>query len=167
MKKIITIVFLLIWLPPVMCAEEKEKVDHVERGKAYFKSGFYQLTPKHRQIEAKEQYIQAVKELKQAIAANPDDEVAYRYLARVYAVQKKPAEAATAYQKVIALNPWDVDTYVLAALALVESQQYNRAVKTLQAAKEYTDDNMVLLKIDGYIAKIEGYRNSKEVSDVK
>lgn len=167
MKKIITIVFLLILLQPAIFAEEKEKTDHVERGKAHFKSGFYQLTPKHRQAEAAEQYVQAIKEFKQAIAVNPDDEAAYRSLARVYAVQEKPAEAAAAYLKVTELNPQDVDVYVLAALGLVESKQYDKAVKTLQAAKGYTEDKAALLKLDGYIAKIEAHRNAKEVSNVK
>jgi tetratricopeptide (TPR) repeat protein len=167
MKKIITIVFLLILLQPVIFAEEKERTDHLEKGKAHFKSGFYQLTPKHRQGEAEQQYAQAVREFKQAIAANPDNEAAYRQLARVYAVQKKPAEAAAAYQKVIELNPSDIDTYVLASLALVESHQYDHAVKTLQAAKGYTEDKEALLKIDAYIEKIRVHRNSKGVSNVK
>lgn len=167
MRKIITMVFLLILLQVAIFAEEKEKADHVERGKIHFKSGFYQLTPKHRQVEAKEQYVLAIREFKRAIAVNPDNEAAYRHLARVYAVQKKPAEAAVAYQKVIELNPSDVDTYVLAALALVESHQYDQAVKTLQTAKGYTEDKSALLKIDSYIAKIEAHRNGKEVSNVK
>ena len=167
MKKIITIVSLLILLQPAVFGGEKEKTDHVEQGKAYFKSGFYQLTPKHRQAEAEQQYVQAIKEFKQAIAANPDDEAAHRHLARVYAVQKKPAKAAAAYQKVIALNPGDVDTYVLAALYLVESQQYDKAVKALQDAKGYTEDKAALLKIDSYIAKIEAHRKGKGVSNVK
>jgi len=167
MKKIITIVSLLILLQPAVFAEEKEKTNHVERGKSHFKSGFYQLTPKHRKAEAEQQYVQAIQEFKKAIAANPNDELAHRHLARVYAVQKKPAEAAAAYQKVIALNPGDVDTYVLAALYLAESQQYDKAVKTLQDAKGYTEDKAALLKIDSYIVKIEVYRSGKEVSNVK
>ncbi len=167
MKKIITIMSLLILLQSTIFADEKEKTDHIERGKDHFKSGFYQLTPQHRKAESEQQYVQAVKEFKKAIAANPNDEAAHRYLARVYAVQKKPAEAAAAYQKVITLNPGDVDTYVLAALYLVESQQYEKAVKTLQAAKAHTEDKTALLKIDSYIAKIEAYRSGKEVSNVK
>jgi len=167
MKRIITIVFLLILLQPAIFAEEKEKTNHLEKGKAHFKSGFYQLAPKHRQPEAEQQYVQAIKEFKQAIVTNPDDEAAYRNLARVYAVQKKPAEAAAAYLKVTELNPQDVDAYVLAALGLVESKQYDKAVKTLQSAKGYTEDKAALSKLDGYIAKIEAHRNGKEVSNVK
>ena len=167
MKEIINIVLCLILLQSAVWAEEKEKMDYVERGKAYFDTGFYQLTPKHRQVEAAQQYVLEIRELKKAIAANPDDEAAYRHLARVYVVQHHPAEAAAAYQKVIALNPRDIDTYVLAALALVEMQQYDKAIKMLQAAKGYTDDKTALLKIDSYIAKIEAQQNGKEVSDVK
>lgn len=167
MKEIINIVLCFILLQSAVWAEEKEKMDYVERGKAYFDTGFYHLTTKHRQVEAAQQYALAVREFKKAIAANPDDEVAYRHLARVYVVQHRPAEAAAAYQKVIALNPGDVTTYVPAALALVEMQQYDKAIKTLQAAKGYTDDKAALLKIDSYIAKIEAYQNGKEVSDVK
>jgi len=167
MKKIIAIGFLLILLQAAISAGEKENTDHVERGKSHFKSGFYQLTPKHRQAEAEQQYVQAVQEFKKAITANPEDEAAYRNLARVYAVQKKPAEAAAAYLKVTELNPQDVDIYVLAALGLVESKQYDKAVKTLQTAKGYTEDKAALLKLDDYIAKIEAHRNGKEVSNVK
>jgi len=82
-------------------------------------------------------------------------------------VQKKPAEAAAAYLKVTELNPQDVDIYVLAALGLVESKQYDKAVKTLQMAKGYTEDKAALSKLDDYIAKIEAHRNGKEVSNVK
>ena len=167
MQKIIKTISFFIFLQQTMYADTKVETDYVEQGKAYFKKGFYQLTPKNRQAEAAQQYIQAVQKFKQAIAVNPDDEAAYRHLARVYAVHKKPEKAAAAYQKVIELNPWDVDTYVFAALALFESQQYEKAIKILQTAKDYTTDNAVRLKIDNYIEKIEAYYHSKDISDVK
>ena len=167
MKKFITIVFLLLVLQPAIFAEEKEKADHVEQGKAHFKSAFYQLTPKHRKEEAAKQYALAIREFKKAIAANPDNEAAYRHLARLYMVQERSAEAAVAYQKVIALNPVDGDVYLRAASALYQSEQYREAIKTLQAAKGLTDDKFVLAKIDEYIATIEGRISAGEVSDAK
>lgn len=163
MKNVIKIIFLLLLCQPEIYAD----TDYIEQGKAHFKSGFYHLTPKQHLSEAKLQYVQAIKEFKQAIEVDPNNETAYRYLARIYAIQQRPAEAAEAYQKVITLNPWDVDTYVLAALALFESKQYDSAVKTLQVAKEYTGDKVIHLKIDSYISKIELHGSAKEVLNAK
>lgn len=167
MEKKRVMIILVLLLQTASFAEEKEKVDHIQMGISYFKSGFYKWTPKHRQSEAEQAYAKAIQEFKQAIAANPDDASAYRNLARVYSVQKKPKKAAAAYLDALSLDPWDVDTYVLAALALIESQQYSKAIQTLQTAKGYTDDKVILQKIDDYIMKIGTYRNNKEVSDAK
>ena len=155
MKRITILLFLLL-LQPAVWAEGKGEAGDVERGIAHFNTGFYQLTPKHRTAEAAREYALALREFK----------AAYRHLARLYEVQHRPAEAAAAYKRVIALNPGDVDVYLSAALALVESRQYDEAVATLRAAQGYTDDRGALQKIDGYIRKIET-RRSGEVSHAK
>ena len=165
MKRITILLFLLL-LQPAVWAEGKGEAGDVERGIAHFNTGFYQLTPKHRTAEAAREYALALREFKGAIAADPQNEAAYRHLARLYEVQHRPAEAAAAYKRVIALNPGDVDVYLSAALALVESRQYDEAVATLRAAQGYTDDRGALQKIDGYIRKIET-RRSGEVSHAK
>lgn len=164
MKKIIRIMLLLILMQPAVFAEE---ADHLAEGKAHFENGFYQLTPKHLQAKAAREYALAIREFNKAIVADPENVSAYRYLARVYSVQKNHAKAAEAYLKVITLDPKDINTYVLAALELIESQQLDKAIRTLQSAKELTDDKAVLQKLDSYIVKTEDFRNSKEVSDVK
>ncbi len=164
MKKIFIAILLLILLQPTVFAEE---TDHLEQGKAHFKNAFYRLTPKHRQAEAAQEYSQAIHEFKKVITAHPNNKDAYRYLGRVYSMQDRPAKAAEAYLKVIELDPQEVDTYVLAAVELIGSQQYDKAIQTLQAAKEHTGNKSVLQKIDVYINRIEVYRNEKEVSDVK
>jgi tetratricopeptide (TPR) repeat protein len=163
MKTIISL--LLFLLLPLMAAGTGEPGD-VERGKAHFETGFYRLTPEHRAAEAAREYALAVQAFKRAIAADPENEAAFRALARVYEVQQRPAEAAAAYKKVIALNPGDVDVYLFAALALAESRQYTEAIETLRAAKGYTGEEGALKKIDGYILKIETHMK-EEVSHAK
>jgi tetratricopeptide (TPR) repeat protein len=165
MKRIGLLVLFLLLLQPAVWAEGHAERSDVEQGRAHFETGFYRLTPKHRAAEAAREYALAIRAFKQAIAADPENEAAYRHLARVYEVQHRPAEAAAAYQKVIALNPGDVDVYLFASLALVESRQYDEAIETLQRARGYTDDTTALRKIDGYIMKIEKRRT--EVSDAK
>jgi tetratricopeptide (TPR) repeat protein len=157
MKSAVLMLFLLLLQPAAVAAGKAEAGD-VERGRAHFEAGFYRLTPKHRAAEAAREYALAVRSFRQAIAADPENEAAYRHLARVYAVQRRPAEAAAAYKKVIALNPGDVDVYLFAALYLAESQRYGEAIKILWSAKGYTEDKAALRKIDGYIGKIEKRR---------
>lgn len=128
---------------------------HNQKGLSHYKKGFYTLTPKHQKEEASKEYGLAVQEFKKALSVNPDYAEAHRNLARVYYVQKKFLKAAEHYKKLTNLDPYDIDSYVLTALAYAEAQKYSEAQEELENAKNMTADPVILKKLDGYIEKIE------------
>ena len=164
MRKKHTLLCLLVLIHTVTYAED---MDHATQGMAHFKKAFYQFTPKHLQSEAALEYAQAIDEFKKAIIANPENVSAYRSLARVYSVQKNHTAAAAAYLKVIALDSRDTDAYVLAALELIESQEFDRAIKILQEAKESTEDEAALQKLDNYITSIKTLNSKRGIQNAK
>jgi tetratricopeptide (TPR) repeat protein len=128
---------------------------HNQKGLSHYKNGFYNLTPKHQKEEALKAYGLAIQEFKKALAVNPDYAEAHRNLARVYYVQKKYLKAAEHYKNLTNLDPYDIDAYILTALAYAEAKRYSEAKKELEIAKNMTADPMIHEKLNGYIEKIE------------
>jgi tetratricopeptide (TPR) repeat protein len=123
------------------------------QGLIHFKQGYYDLTPKGRKTEAHEQLKLAEKAFRKAIDIDGDCIDAHRNLARLYYVQRKFSQAATAYAQVIRLAPKDIDTYVHMALAQIEMGNFGEAVRYLEAARNQTNDERIIQQLDSYIAK--------------
>jgi tetratricopeptide (TPR) repeat protein len=131
---------------------------HNEKGLSHFKKGFYSLTPQHRKKEASQEYGLAIQEFKKALAINPANAETHRNLARVYYIQKKFLQAAEHYKKLTELDPYDIDSYVLTALAYAEAQRYAEARVQLEIAKNMTADLRIIEKLDGYLEKLDQQR---------
>jgi tetratricopeptide (TPR) repeat protein len=127
---------------------------HNRKGLEYFKEGFYQRIPKGQQREADRAFELAETEFRNAIALKSDFVDAHRNLARLLFVRKQFADAAESYKNVTRLAPHDLDAYVQAALAFIELEQFDEAVRQLAIAKTQTDDREVIGKLEGYIQKI-------------
>lgn len=128
---------------------------HNKQGLVHFEKGFYELTPHHRNEEAEQQYGLAIQEFKKALAIDPDYAQAHRNLGRVYFVQGKFLMAAKHYKKLTDLDPRDIDSYVLTALAYAEAGKYVDARARLETAKRMTTDEKILGKLDDYIKKLD------------
>ena len=128
---------------------------HNQKGLSHFKKGFYHFTPKHRAEEASQEYDRAIQEFKKALAINPANAETHRNLARVYYVQKKFLQAAEHYKKLTELDPYDIDSYVLTALAYAEAQRYAEARAQLEIAKNMTADLRIIEKLDSYLEKLD------------
>ena len=97
---------------------------------------------------------QAEKAFLQAIEANGDFLDAHLNLARLYYLQKKFGRAADEYAEVLRLNPGDIDNYALMALVQTELGNFQEAIHYLETAKQHTDDEQIMRKLDGYIQKV-------------
>jgi tetratricopeptide (TPR) repeat protein len=135
-----------------------DEVYYNKKGMSHFKKGFYEFTPQKRKKEAEQQYGLAIQQFQKALALNPDYAEAHRNLGRVYSVRGQFTKAATHYKKLTALDPHDIDSYVLTALAYAEADQYDDARAELETAKSMTTDKQVIKKLDHYIEKLEQAR---------
>ena len=135
-------------------AQSPEAVSANERGLAHFKHGYYDLTPRGRKAEAHEELAQAEKAFLRAIKSNSDFLDAHRNLARLYYLQEKFEQAAGEYTEVMRLDPDDIDNYALMALVQTELGNFPEAIHYLETAKQHTDDEQVVRKLDGYIQKV-------------
>ena len=131
---------------------------HNEKGLEYYHKGFNDLTPKKKDMEAEQNYQQAIAEFEKAIATNPDYVEAHRNLARVYYVKKDYQRAAEQYKKVTMLDPTDVDSYVNLSLAYTKLNRYEDAIQELENAKAQTSDGSLIKRLDEYIQKIQQNR---------
>ena len=135
---------------------------HIARGRVYFEEAYYRLIPSRRESQAAERFSEAIIEFEKAILANPENQLAYRMLARVFHVQGRYAEAAEAYRQLSALNPSDIDVYVRTALVLSYLHRFGESIDALRTAKTRTTDYRVIERLDGYIRKLENARSTRE-----
>jgi tetratricopeptide (TPR) repeat protein len=138
--------------------KDREEVSYNKKGLDYFKKGFYELAPKSRSQEAAQYYELAILEFKKAIATNDRYVEAHRNLARVYYVQKKFGKSIEKYKNVTLLDPYDIDTYVNLALAYVQRENYDQVIEQLETAKNWTENEAIIDKLNGYIKKLEQER---------
>ena len=134
---------------------QKDAEYYVEEGMDLFKKAYYEDLPNGKRKEAADNFERAAVAFKRAIAIKKDSVQARRHLARVYYVQKRYLAAAEQYREVTILNPSDIDTHVITALAYTKAQRYAEAIEQLMTAKAWTRDKAVIQKLDGYIKKIE------------
>jgi len=163
--KSVVVVFLILWTASALtaagpspqktpAAPAREQATHLQRGLASFEQGFYEFLPKGRRAEADAAFAAAVQELKAALEAEPGNARAHRTLARIYVVRKDHMAAAGQYRRLTEIDPFDLDSYVLAALYLGEAGRFGEARIELERAKGRTADARALALLDSYLAKL-------------
>jgi len=132
-----------------------EEVYHSQEGEAHFKKGFYDLIPRQKKEEAAQELGLAIQEFQQALAINPACSEAHKNLARLYYIQGKFLQSAMHYEKLTELNPDDIDSYVLAALAYAQAEKFAEARAQLESAKKIAVDEQISNKLNEYLKKLE------------
>jgi tetratricopeptide (TPR) repeat protein len=129
-----------------------------KQGIKFFKHGYYDLLPRGKKEEAHKNLELAEKAFQKAIELDRDFLEAHRNLARLYYLQEKFDQAASQYFQVLRLDPNDIDTYVQMALAQIELGNFDKAIQYLETAKNRTDDQEVIQRLDQYITKTKQAR---------
>jgi tetratricopeptide (TPR) repeat protein len=129
-----------------------------QRGMKFFNHGYYDLLPRGKKEEAHKNLEMAEKAFQKAIQLDRDFLEAHRNLARLYYLQENFEQAASQYFQVLRLDPNDIDTYVQMALAQIELGNFDEAIQYLETAKDKTDDQEVIEKLDQYITKTKQAR---------
>jgi tetratricopeptide (TPR) repeat protein len=141
---------------PPQPSGQPEQSERVRKGVGHFDRAFYELTPQKRDRDAAREFDLAVAEFQGELAARPTSTVAHRYLARIYTARGDFGNAAEHYDRLMALEPLDVDVCVLAALAHAEDGRFAEARARLAAARLRTEDPAVLARLADYAAKLNG-----------
>ena len=140
--------------PPGLPTSGGPQSEPVRRGVGHFDKAFYDLTPHQRNLEASQEYDLAIAEFQRELAVRPSSATAHGYLARIYYLRKQFDKAAAHYDKLAEADPFNLDAYVLAALAFAENGQIPEARDRLAAAKNHTADPEALKRLDGYLATL-------------
>jgi|GEM_PF-4986279 len=134
---------------------QADQLSHLQRGAARFERGFYELLPKNRKAEAEVEFAAAAREYELALAEEPLSREAHRGLARVFYIRKNYVDAAAHYRRLTEIDPFDIDSYALAALALGESGRLAEARTELEKARLRTADPHALTMLDGFLRKLD------------
>lgn len=134
--------------------QARPRETHLQRGLASFDRGFYEFLPKNRKAEAEQAFAFAVAELEMAVEADPNSQEAHKALARVHYVRQNYLKAAEQYRRLTEIDPFDLDSYALAALSLSEAGRFAEARIELEKAKARTTDPKALSLLDGYLTKL-------------
>lgn len=132
--------------------------DKMQAAVAHFDKAFYELTPKKRDVEAAAEFDLAIAAFDAALAEKPASAEAHMYLARIHAARKEFRQAAAHYDRVAAIEPFNVDACVLAALAYVDANDVPEAGRRLAEARLRTRDPDVLARLDTYVAKLDALK---------
>lgn len=141
--------------PGLPLARGGEQSEGLRRGVGHFDKAFYDLTPHKRDVEASREYDLAIAEFQRELAVRPASAEAHAYLARIYYLRNQFDKAATHYDQLTALDPYNIDAYVLAALAYAEGGDIAVARTRLETAKHQTTDPGALRRLDEYLAKLQ------------
>jgi tetratricopeptide (TPR) repeat protein len=141
--------------PPGLPTSGGPQSEPVRRGVGHFDKAFYDLTPHKRDLEASQEYDLAIVEFQRELAVRPSSATAHGYLARIYYLRKQFDKAAGHYDKLTELDPFNIDAYVLAALAYAEDGEIAEARTRLETAKHQTTDPSALSRLDEYLAKLQ------------
>lgn len=132
----------------------RDQSSHLQRGVAAFEQGFYEFLPKNRKAEAVQAFGTAIRELELALETEPNSREAHRTLARAYAVRQDHLAAASHYRRLTEIDPYDIDSYALAALSLAEAGRFAESKVELEKAKGRTADPHALTLLDDYLRKL-------------
>jgi tetratricopeptide (TPR) repeat protein len=158
-RKVLVLLLAAFWAaslaaPPAAAIQKdpggqaREKASPIQKGRASFEAGFYEFLPKGRKAEAEQAFAAAIREFMSALADDPNSIEAHRGLARVCAVRQNHLEAARHYRRVTELDPFDLDSYVLAAVSLTETGRFAEARIELEKAKGRTVDERALATLE-------------------
>ncbi len=147
-------------VPAAQGSQEPSANDLVAQAKAHFEKGFYEDTPKGRGPEAAAEFAKAARLLEQALAADPNDAVAHRHLARLYAVQARHLLAAKHYQMAGEIDVLDLDALVLAASEYADARHFTESRTLLQTAQGRTTDPHALKWLQGFLKKLDDAEGS-------
>jgi predicted Zn-dependent protease len=136
-------------------SQPEPQSERVRSGVTHFERAFYDHAPHARETEATREFELAIADFEQEVTVAPGSVVAHEYLGRIYALRKQPAKAGAHYDRVMALEPRNVDACVLAALAYVDARQPDEARARLLAARSRTSDPAVLAKLAEYLARLD------------
>ncbi len=145
---------------PAQAGQEPPAGDLVAQAKAHFEKGFYEDTPKGHGPEAAAEFAKAARLFEQALAADPNDAVAHRHLARLYAVQAKHLLAAKHYQRAGEIDLLDLDALVLAASEYAEAKRFAESRTLLQTAQGRTTDPHALKWLQVFLKKLDDTEGS-------
>jgi len=132
----------------------RDQASHLRQGIACFEQGFYEFLPKNKRAEAEMSFVAAMRELELVLETEPDNGQAHRTIARIHSIRRNHLAAAEHYQRLTEIDPYDVDSYVLAALALTEAGKFAEAGIELEKAKGRTSDPRALALLGGYLEKL-------------
>ncbi len=132
-----------------------QAAEHNRKGLEYFNTGFYDLAPKQKAVEADQYYELAATEFKRAISLDTKYIDAHRNLARVCYVREKYPEAAEMYKRVTLMDPDDLDAYLALADTHARMRNYKEAIAQLEIAKTHTTDPIAIEKLNGFIEKLK------------
>jgi Tfp pilus assembly protein PilF len=144
--------------PPSRSPNQQPPPDRVKAGIAHFEKAFYELTPGKRDAEAAAEFDMALAAFEAVVADTPGSVQAHTYLARIHATRKNFKKAAFHYDQVVALEPFNVDVCVLAALAYLDANDVPEARLRLVEARLRTQDPTVLARLDEYFAKVDALK---------
>jgi len=144
--------------PPRPGGPPMPQSEQMKAGIAHFDKAFHDLTPRNRHTEAAAEFDRAIAAFERELAVSPSSVQAHTYLARIHALRKDFRKAGAHYDQVAALEPFNVDACVLAALAYVDANAVAEARARLVEAKARTQDPIVLARLDEYIAKVDALK---------
>ena len=166
MIRSVTALFLVVILASLAAAQSgspgarspQPPTDKMKAAVAHFEKAFYDLTPKKREAEASAEFDLAISAFEAVVAETPASAEAHTYLARIHAARKNFKQAAAHYDQVAAIEPFNVDACVLAALAYVDAHDVPEARARLAEARQRTRDADVLARLDGFVAKLDALK---------
>jgi tetratricopeptide (TPR) repeat protein len=129
--------------------------ERVRQGVSHFERAFYDLTPHKRDLEAANEFDQAIAQFELELKQQPSSAVAHQYLGRIYSLRKDYRKSAEHYDRLSEIEPLNVDACVLAALGYAESGDIPAARERLAEARQRTSDPVALARIAEYMAKLD------------
>lgn len=164
-KRWVGILAAVLWLaslavPVAQGSQQPPANELVAQAKAHYEKGFYEDAPKGRGPQAAAEFAQAARMFEQALAADPNDAVAHRHLARVYAVQAKHILAAKHYQRAGEIDPADLDALVLAASEYADARHFGESRALLQRVQGQTTDPRALKLLQGFLQRLDAAERS-------
>jgi tetratricopeptide (TPR) repeat protein len=143
---------------PPGAGRSQPPTDKMQAGIAHFDKAFFELTPTKRDAEASAEFDLAIAAFEAALAETPASAEAHTYLARIHAARKNFRQAAAHYDQVAAIEPFNVDACVLAALAYIDANDVPEARRRLAEARLRTRDPDVLARLDTYVVKLDALK---------
>ena len=156
---IITLIIILFFLVPIgFCSGKNVQEDdeyYYKMGMDLFKEGYYQLMPEGKVEEGKQKLDQAISALQVAVSMNDKNIGSHYLLARIYIILNKYPDAVLEYNKVIELDPENVNIYLNLASAYVQMKKYDSAFEVLNYAKTITDNKEAVEGIESLVQWIK------------